>query len=630
MLRIVASPWIWSYVAVFVGGVTLWVNSKLKLVEDMPEDPNPEQLTEAQRATNAVPYVFLLAMSVYCLVGPNVALLGQTLHDPFLDSVEYIFAELLGIPLILLFTIPFFINMVISLESFARGVPLSDNRPFLMLPAKMVISFILNVVGSLLTIAIASLSLVYAADGSVELRDLAIRLAVTGATLFAISVVNLTMMIRQIIGPVRRVSAVLMELFQDFAAGRGNLHRGISVTTRDETGILARDFRAFLSSLAKMVGLMKHNLGQSEETNGHLSSIAEKSRELLGGARKNSSAMEEQYERLHSEIHRSRDTTNQVSGSLTQVYGEVKEQSETINGASLTIRDMSESVRQLAEVARTKLDMAGTLRAMSQQGEHDMNASLEVIQKVADSTDVITQTLGVINDIAERTNLLAINASIEAAHAGSRGAGFAIVAQEIRNLAVTTAENSDRITESLKEMSHHIGVSQESASRTGRSFQRIAAQIAELSQTIGEIQDSMLALADRGSTVLLRLDEINAASDAVTRSTDEMGRHVGTVSHSLESIHDISDETLSGIEQIVRDVESVADVIQQAGEFVATSRSDVERLKGLVGGFETDGATPAESGWYRKGRTKSDSSRTEAPRHLARRRRAQHSESTAT
>lgn len=593
MLRIIVSPWIWSYVAVFVGGVSLAVHAKLKRVEDLPDDPSPGELTGAQRAVNAVPYIFLLSMSVYCLVGPNVALLGQTLNDPFLDTVEYIFAELLGIPLILLFTIPFFINMVIGLESFSRRVPLSDNRPFLMLPGKMVISFILNVVGSLLTMAIAALSLVYAADGAIELRELAVRLAVTGGTLFAISVVNLTMMIRQIIGPVRRVSSVLTELFQDFAAGRGSLHRGIAVTTRDETGILARNFGAFLSSLARMVALMQHNLGQSGETNFRLSSIAEKSSEVLGGARKSSASMEEQYERLHSEIHRSRDTTTQVSDSLRQVYDEIKQQSSTITGASETIRGMSESVRELAEVARTKLDVAGTLRDMSRKGEDDMNASLEVIQKVADSTDVITQTLGVINDIAERTNLLAINASIEAAHAGTRGAGFAIVAQEIRNLAVTTAENSDRITESLKEMTHHIGVSQESAARTGLSFQRIASQIAELSQTIGEIQESMFALAERGSTVLTRLDEINAASDAVTGSTDEMGRHVDTVSQSLESIHDISDETLAGIEQIVRDVESVAGVIQQAGEFVTTSRDDVKRLTDLVGGFETKDATPS-------------------------------------
>ena len=598
MLRIVTSMWIWGYVALFVGGISLLVNARLRMVEQLAQDATADEVDAARRATNAVPRIFLLGMSVYCLVGPNVALLGQTLNDPFLDGAEYLFAELLGVPLILLFTIPFFINMVISLESFCRNVPLADDRPFLMLPGKMVISFILNVVGSLLTMAIASLSLVHAAGGDVSVAELGRRLAITGASLLGISVINLTLMIRQIITPVRGVSKVLTELFQDFAAGRGSLQREIAVTSRDETGVLARNFRDFLLALAKMVALIQRNVDQTTETNQRLFAIAEKSNDLLGGARRNSSAMEEQYERLHSEIHRSRDTTTEVSSALKQVYREVTEQGRTITDASETIRDMSESVRTLAEVARTKLDVAGTLRDMSRQGESDMAASLDVIGRVADSTDVITQTLGVINDIAERTNLLAINASIEAAHAGNRGAGFAIVAQEIRNLAVTTAKNSERITESLKEMTHHIGVSKESAARTGQSFHRIAVQIAELSDTITEIQNTMLEIAESGKAVRTRLGEITSASKAVTGSTEQMGGHVITVADSLESIHDISDETLSGIEQIVRDVESVAGVIRQAGDFVEESRSDVGRLKELVTGFDAASATGGEGDWY--------------------------------
>lgn len=255
LLRIMLSPFIWLYILIFVGGTILLIRHQIKkiVVVLSYEKPKKDQVFTGIRAVNKVPLLFFLLMSIYCVAGPNAALLGQTVSvSPFLDRFEYLLAQLLGIPLILLFTIPFFILMVKALERFSFRLDVSGKHRFLSLRHKLIISFLLNIIGSLLTLLIAGLAILYKEDGGNLFQIFSRKFVITGSVVLLLSAINLILIDGQITKPVQELTIGLSKVFTVFSKGEGRLETGVNISSRDELGYISRRFNTFIQALNRI------------------------------------------------------------------------------------------------------------------------------------------------------------------------------------------------------------------------------------------------------------------------------------------------------------------------------------------------------------------------------------------
>jgi methyl-accepting chemotaxis protein len=314
------------------------------------------------------------------------------------------------------------------------------------------------------------------------------------------------------------------------ALGAGDLSARLNVSSHDEIGQLARSFNQMGEALSTMVS---HIRKASEEVNGRAQALSG----LSGGA----------YEGME-----------QQSGEITSMAGAVEEFSAT----SLNIADnMGNTERMAQENAQQTRIGRNSMAQASSSLEHiatALNSTATVINTLGQRSQEIGGIVGVITSIAEQTNLLALNAAIEAARAGEQGRGFAVVADEVRNLASRTRQATDEIS----------GMIQSIQQETGNA-------ISTMEQGNALMQEGLSRNADVASA-LARIDEQSRSAGqqfaAITTATQEQSSTATLLSSNLQSI------ALANSEQR-QVVSNLAITAKELETLAAGLRQEVDRFR---------------------------------------------------
>ncbi|MEI8093761.1 MAG: methyl-accepting chemotaxis protein [Spirochaetales bacterium] len=553
LTKIILTPYIWAYCAVFIGAILFLAQRRLARLEDYRKAPSPEKLEAAQKGVAFLPVFSIVAMAIYCVAGPNVALLGQTLDHPFLDGWGYLIAELLGIPLILLFSIPFLILMMMRLEEFASDIPLSLKHRFLSLTGKLTISFVFNLVGAALTMGLVALATVH--KGEVHIDDLFVRLLWTTAVVAIVASLNLMLMARQVTAPVRNLSGTLKALFADFRAGKADLTRIAQSPARDELGYLASDFNVFLGSLAQLVSEIKANVKRNSDSHANLRQAGETNHEQLAALRERSRKLSTEFGTLQGKLVLASESGRSIAVFLDQTVAQVNAQAEKVGTSGATVQELAATLRTLAQEAQTGANDGTAMRSLAATGEGDLDHLLDVIRKVGASTEVIQEAVQVIQNLGDQTNLLAMNASIEAAHAGSAGRGFSVVATEIRKLAEGSRTSAVKITANIQEVTTLLVDARVSADRTTQSIRSLVSSVATVTGMLEVLERRLADSASTSRQATSELDAVVGGSRVLQSETAQSGLLVHEIEAVLAETVTLGQTALDELRQIESTVE---------------------------------------------------------------------------
>ena len=368
-------------------------------------------------------------------------------------------------------------------------------------------------------------------------------------------------------------------------AATGDLTARATGGAQDEIGRIAGFFNEFIASLEGMVREVKVVTESANQISDELESSSERTAASLHEIRMNTEGMKDKIGRLDSEVLASARSADDVKDFISRLTELIQSQAAAINESSASIEEMSASITNIAKASEEKLRIANELESTALDGQSEMEETEQLIKKVADSTSVIMEMIQIIQDIASKTNLLAMNAAIEAAHAGEFGKGFAVVADEIRNLAESSAESARAITDSLGEVTEFIKVSEASTAKTGEVFSRIVGQIKDVSQSMSEMKNATYELSIGAGQILEALSSLVETTEEVKSSSSEANERIGSISEALKSVSDISADTRSGMEEealAMNEIYRAAEDISKAG--VKNSES-VRNLRALVDRF---------------------------------------------
>ncbi|ROL93580.1 chemotaxis protein [Pseudomonas protegens] len=344
-------------------------------------------------------------------------------------------------------------------------------------------------------------------------------------TAVALTIALLGLLIRLLMQPLH----VMTRAMQDIADGEGDLTRRLNIHNQDEFGILGTAFNRFVE---RIHGSIREVSSATE----HVNEVA-----LRVVSASNSSM-------LNSDEQASR--TNSVAAAINQLGAAAQEIARNAAQASQQASD----ARNLAEDGQQVVDRS--IQAMNQLSDM-ISASSSNIETLNSKTVNIGQILEVITSISQQTNLLALNAAIEAARAGEAGRGFAVVADEVRNLAHRTQESAQQVQTMIEEL--QVGA-RESVSTMSNS-QRHSQDSVEIANQAGE----------RLNSVTQRIGEIDGMNQSVATATEEQTSVVESINMDITEINTLNQE---GVENLQATLRACSDLEQQAA-----------RLKHLVGSF---------------------------------------------
>jgi len=374
-------------------------------------------------------------------------------------------------------------------------------------------------------------------------------------------------------------------------AATGDLTVRASAARRDEIGKVAEFFNHLVETIGGMVREIGTVTGTVDENSEVLAADSEETAASLNEIRANAAGIKDKISFLDEEVSGSARSAAEVESSIGRLAELISEQASAITESSASIEEMSASIKNIADAAEEKLKTANELETSALDGQSEMEEMVRGIERVAASAGVIDEMITIIDEIADKTNLLAMNAAIEAAHAGEYGKGFAVVADEIRNLAETSGESAASIKKALGEVSESIKGSKDSTKKTDLVFNRIVDQIKGVAFSMSEMKSATSELSIGAKQILEALASLVTTTEEVRGSAKQMRDRVEGISGAMERVSGISADTKAGMEEVAIGIAEIFKATESIAEAGTKNSESVKALRELVGRFKLDASS---------------------------------------
>jgi methyl-accepting chemotaxis protein len=373
---------------------------------------------------------------------------------------------------------------------------------------------------------------------------------------------------------------------KDISEGEGDLTKTVNVYSKDEIGDLSRRFNATLGKIKNLVVTIKNQSASLFDIGNELAGNMTKTAAAINEITASIQNIKERVVNQSASVTETNATMEQITLTIDKLTGHVNRQSESVVRSSSAIEEMLANIQSVTQTLIKNGDNVKQLMEASEVGRAGLQEVASDIQEIARESEGLLEINAVMKNIASQTNLLSINAAIEAAHAGEVGKGFAVVAGEIRKLAENSGEQSKTIFTVLKKIKNSIDKITESTASVLNKFEAIDSGVKIVSNQEENIRNAMEEQGVGSKQILEAVSQLHEATQLVKGNSEEMfegSKQVIQESKNLElatrGIADGMNEMAAGAEQINVAVTRVNAISRENKENIGVLVREVAKFK---------------------------------------------------
>ena len=414
------------------------------------------------------------------------------------------------------------------------------------------------------------------------INSLRIRMYITGIIILLIALVIIFFIARAMVQPVQKVVFAL----RDIAQGEGDLTVRLPVQGNDEVTDLSEYFNETIAKIGASIQAVGTSSDEMEEIGNELASNMTETASAVNEISANIDGVKQQAMTQAASVTETAATIEEIVRTIKQLNNSIETQASSVAQSSSSVEEMVANIASIGQTLGKTDEVIKSLTTATGDGKATLVTSNTVTQKIAEESGSLMEASSVIQHIASQTNLLAMNAAIEAAHAGEAGKGFAVVADEIRKLAEESSTQGKTITATLKTLSGEIETLSASSKTVEEKFNAIfnlAEQVKEMSALLTE---SMKEQENGSKEVLTAIKNINMVTVEVQAGSEEMlkgGEGVAEEMQKLDSLTRVITESMnemaSGAVQINNAVQEVSEITQKNKRSIQNLAAEVSKFK---------------------------------------------------